>query len=232
MRNARLTAFCVAWSLVFVAFAWADGPAAVVEEVNGKSAGLEFMDYVAAGKVIRLAPQDRIVLGYLKSCWRETITGGTVTVGVEQSDVRGGKVDRTQVKCDAGRMQLTANQAVQSAGYVSRALESDRRANALGLQEQTSLEPQVTLYGRLPTIELGRAGTLLVERLDAPDERFEILVTSRQLARGLFFDLAKANRLLAAGGVYRATFDAKQIVFRIAPGAPASAPVVARLLRF
>jgi hypothetical protein len=232
-RSAPLKAFGVAGSLVFATLAWADGPAAVVEEVSGKSAGVEFMDYVAAGKVIKLGQQDRIVLGYLKSCWRETITGGSVTVGVEQSEVRGGKVDRTQVKCDAGRMQLSASQAVQSAGYVSRALEPERRANALATQEQAAtIEPQITLYGRVPTIELGGGGTLLIERIDVPDERFEIAVSRRQLARGSFFDLAKAHRLLAAGGVYRATFDAKQIIFRIAPDAPASAPVVARLLRF
>jgi hypothetical protein len=31
------------------------------------------MDYVEAGKVIRLGAQDTIVLGYFKSCWHETI---------------------------------------------------------------------------------------------------------------------------------------------------------------
>jgi hypothetical protein len=233
MRSAPLTAFGVAGLLMAMAPAWAQGPAAIVEDVSGKSAGVEFMDYVAAGKVIRLGAQDRIVLGYLKSCWRETITGGAVTVGAEQSEVRGGKVERAQVKCDAGRMQLGAGQAVQSAGYVSRALESEKRAQVFALQDQASAaEPQVTLYGRIPTIELGGGGTLLIERLDVPDERYEIAVDSRQLARGAFFDLAKANRLLTAGGIYRATFDARQVVFRIAPGAPASAPVLARLLRF
>jgi hypothetical protein len=28
------------------------------------------------GQVIRLGADDRIVLGYLKSCWRETISAG------------------------------------------------------------------------------------------------------------------------------------------------------------
>jgi hypothetical protein len=229
MRSIPVTAFGAAGSLVFVALAWAEVPAAVVEDVSGKSAGVEFMDYVATGKVIRLGPQDRIVLGYLKSCWHETIIGGTVTVGPEQSSVQGGKVERTQIKCDGGRMQLGVNQAAQSAGYISRTVGPvDRHA----LEQASTFEPQTMLYGRVPTIELGGGGTLLIERLDVPDERFEIAVNSRQLARGSLFDFAKAKRLLAAGGVYRATFGAKQIVFKIAPGAPASAPVVARLLRF
>lgn len=50
------------------------------------------MDYVEPGQVIRLGAADGLVLGYLKSCWRETITGGTVTVGTEQSQVAGGEV--------------------------------------------------------------------------------------------------------------------------------------------
>ena len=230
----RLAVFGAAWSLAFGALGWAQGPAAVVEEVSGKSTGVEFMDYVTPGKVIRLGRQDTIVLGYLKSCWRETIVGGTVTVGTEQSDVQGGKVERTQVKCDAGRMQLSAGQAVQSAGYVSRNIElPGREAGALERQKPAgTVEPQITLYGRVPTIELGAGGTLVVERIDVPGEKFEIAVSSRQLTRGLFFDLAKANRLLAAGGLYRATFGTKQVVFKIAPDAKASVPVVARLLRF
>ena len=233
MGTVRLAALGAAGSLAFGTVAWAQGPAAVVEVVSGKSAGVEFMDYVTPGKVIRLGRQDMIVLGYLKSCWRETIIGGTVTVGTEQSDVQGGKVERAQVKCDAGRMQLTDRQAVQSAGYVSRNIEvPGRQASGLDPQRPAGLpEPQVVLYGRVPTIEVGGGGTLVIERIDVPGERFEIAVSNRQLARGMFFDLAKANRLLAADGLYRATFGTKQVVFKIAPGATASAPIVARLLR-
>jgi hypothetical protein len=75
----------------------AQSPAAVVEEMQGSVPGVQFMDYVDPGQVIRLGAHDRIVLGYLKSCWRETISGGTVTVGPEQSEVAGGEVARTKV---------------------------------------------------------------------------------------------------------------------------------------
>ena len=61
----------------------------------------------AVGKVIRLRPKESIVLGYLRSCWHETITGGTVIVGAEQSDVQGGKVVRRKVMCDGGKIALT-----------------------------------------------------------------------------------------------------------------------------
>src|SRR5688572_17977428 len=80
---------------------------AIVEDVRGKPVGVEFMDYVSPGKVIQLGPKDSIVLGYMKSCWRETITGGTVTVGAEQSSVQSGAVARTKVACDSAYRQLT-----------------------------------------------------------------------------------------------------------------------------
>jgi hypothetical protein len=90
---------------------------ALVEDVNSKSAGVQSMDYVTSGKQIRLGKQDTLVLSYLKSCWRETIAGGTVTVGAEQSDVQGGSVQRQKVDCDGDRLILTAQQASQSASF-------------------------------------------------------------------------------------------------------------------
>ena len=71
--------------------------AALVENVTGRSAQVQVMDYVDAGQTIRLGPHDTIVLSYLHSCVRETITGGTVTVGVEQSEVQAGKITRSKV---------------------------------------------------------------------------------------------------------------------------------------
>src|SRR5438105_11441203 len=71
---------------------------ALVEEVSGHPVGAQFMDYVEPGKVIRLGPRDKVVLGYLRSCIRETITGGIVTVGTEQSDVQSeDKLERSKV---------------------------------------------------------------------------------------------------------------------------------------
>jgi hypothetical protein len=221
MKRISLTALATAAAALWAAYAWADVPAAVVEEVSGASAGVEFMDYVPPGKVIKLGPRDTIVLGYLNSCWRETITGGTVTVGTEQSTVKNGKVERAQVQCGGGRMQLTSDNTFETAGYVSRDVSGKMRPR-----------PKTILYGRLPIIELAGPGTLLIERLDGPSERYEFAVEHRELVRGSFFDFARARRVLSAGGTYRATFGAKQTVFRVDKTAAASAPVVARLLRF
>ena len=61
----------------------AGAPVALVEDVTG-APGVEFMDYVEVGKIIPLNAQDSVVLDYLYSCVRETITGGVITVGKEQ----------------------------------------------------------------------------------------------------------------------------------------------------
>ena len=45
--------------MLFAGQSVAQTPVALVEDVRGTSAGLEFMDYVASGKVIRLRPQTK-----------------------------------------------------------------------------------------------------------------------------------------------------------------------------
>src|SRR5687767_10970686 len=86
-------------------------PTALVEDVKSASADIEFMDYVGTGQVIKLEPKDVLVLSYLKSCEHETITGGTVRVGMDKSEVDGGKVARSKVPCNGGNMKLSAQQA-------------------------------------------------------------------------------------------------------------------------
>src|SRR5579871_3011181 len=81
--------------------AWAQGssPAALVEDVSAGVKGVEAFDYVAAGKQIQLGSGGSLVLGYLASCQEETIIGGTVIVGTDQSTVAGGSVQRKTVPC-------------------------------------------------------------------------------------------------------------------------------------
>jgi hypothetical protein len=216
-------AITVAWLLMLAVPARADAPVAVVEDVGGKPGGIEFMDYVAAGKVIKLADGDSIVLGYLKSCWRETIRGGTVIVGAEQSDVAGGTVDRVKVGCDGGKMELATAQSKQSAAMVFRKAPGPN----------TPPKPQVKLYGRSPVVELKGGGTLVIERADVAGDRMELVLAPADLLHGAFYDLAKANKSLKPGVVYRAKAGDQQIIFEIDGGARDGAePLAGRLLRF
>ncbi|HYE49425.1 MAG TPA: hypothetical protein VEB20_07540 [Azospirillaceae bacterium] len=63
---------------------------AVVEEAQGAQ-GVQFMDYVFPNQSIALGPKGKLTLSWLSGCLTETIQGGTVTVGMDGSQVAGGK---------------------------------------------------------------------------------------------------------------------------------------------
>jgi len=224
MRSILVLALAGAGVLGLAASAAAQAPVAVVEDVQGKVAGVEFMDYVAPGTKIELGPKASIVLSYMKSCTRETITGGTVTVGAEQSTVDHGKVERTVVDCDAKNIQLTAREATQSAATVFR---------SMGPTQKAASTPQITLYGRSPVVETNGPGTLVIERLDQPGERHEVALSNKSLDRGRFYDFAKAHKVLSPGATYRASLGGLTIVFKVDDQAKlGSTPIIGRLLRF
>jgi hypothetical protein len=213
--------------LVFVTDASAHLPAplvptALVEDVRGTTADVEFMDYVGSGQVIRLEPGDVLVLSYLKSCEHETITGGTVVVGAERSDVKDGQVVRTKVPCDGGKVRLTSAEASKSA------------ASAIRLQS-ADIEP--TLYARSPLVQLPKSlpsqdRTLLIQRTDRKGKRLELPIDDATAAAG-FYDLSKSKVSLVPGGIYDASIGGHKMTFAIdAKAKSGPAPVVSRLLRF
>src|SRR4029078_12956070 len=138
-------------------------------------------------KVIKLATGGKLVLGYLKSCWRETISGGTVTVGTEQSDIQGGTAERVKVACDVAKMQQSAELASKSGAFVTRAPPTGTRPSL------TQLRPKFTLFGQSPLVEVAKGGTVVIERVDKPGERYEI-TDKMPLVRGAFYDFAADNK--------------------------------------
>ena len=197
-------------------------PTALVEDVTSTTVEVEFMDYVGSGQVIKLAPRDVLVLSYLKSCEHETITGGSVVVGTERSEVQGGKVVRAKVPCDGGKMKLSSQQAASSG------------ASAFRLQS-ANISP--TLYAQTPLVQLPKVlasgeRTLVIERIDRRGSRQEVKLADG-VAGGEFYDLANSKVRLATGGVYKATLGDHEMTFRIDAKAKAGkTPVVSRLLRF
>jgi len=200
----------------------AQTPVAVVEDVQGKVTGVEFMDYVAPGKVIKLGQGGMVVLGYMKSCRRETITGiGTVIVGAEESMVHLGDVKAGQVQCDSSHSQLTTREIGESAATVVRSL-GDKR----------STTPQLTLYGLSPVVETAGRGKLVVERLDVKGERYVVDLTAASVVRGKFYDFAKTGTVLKPGGTYAASLGSQRMVFLVDRQAePGPAPIIGRLVR-
>lgn len=206
------------------AFAVSPGPIAIVEDVEGNPPDIEMMDLVRVGKVIQLGSSDTIVLNYLKSCQRETITGATVTIGAEQSVVEGGKVTREKVACDGGRIEMTRELLAKGGGAIFRDPPKAAPPTLLALR------PQFLLYGRSPVVELSAQEPVILERADRSGERYT-LVPDRQKLKGAFYDFAAENKSLAAGGVYRATMGLAQVLFQVDIGAQSGrTPLAGRLL--
>jgi hypothetical protein len=200
----------------------AQTPVAVVEDVQGKVTGAEFMDYVAPGKVIKLGAGGTVVLGYMKSCRRETISGiGTVVVGAEESlvhlaDVKGNKVD-----CDSGHSQLLDRTVGESAATVVRSLDS-----------KASNSPRLTLYGASPMVETTGRGRLVIERLDVRGEHYDVDLTPTSVVRGKFYDFAKTGTALKPGGTYAASLGSQRTVFLVDRYAePGPTAIIGRLVR-
>ncbi len=195
-------------------------PSALVEDVKGTTDDVEFMDYVGKGQVINLGAGDVLVLSYLKSCEHETITGGTVMVGADRSEIRDGKVVRAKVPCNGGKIQLSSFEASKSGASAFRVQSADIQPVLYG----------VTPVVQLPRVMVGDDRTLLIERVDHPGERYEIKIDE---ANKRFYDLANTNTRLSRGAIYKASIGGHDMIFKIAAKAkPGPMPAVSRLLRF
>jgi hypothetical protein len=220
-RLAGIVAAVVAGHLLFAMPVSAQTKAAaVVEDLSAPVAGIDVFDFLEPGRVIKLPAGGKITLGYMQSCLRETITGGTVTIGAEASTVSGGKVQQEQLKC-AANLALGSSQAGKSGAMVF------RRGPGTGRAPANVPEPSVTLLYTAPVFAVEQPGELTIERLDQPET---VLVYK---AGGKLFDLAKAGKPLYAGGIYRAELNGKSTIFRIDPGAAdGGGPLLLRLVRF
>ncbi len=197
------------------------GPSAIVEDVKGKVEKLDVMDYVEPGQVVPLKAGDVLVLGYLKSCVRETISGGKVTVGAEQSQVEGGKVERAKFACDGGKLQLTAEQAGKSGAMVFRKKPSGNKP------AEAPEAAQVTIYSLSPAVSAPAPGQLIIERIDQAGKPVTVKMTAAKM------DLAKAGVKLDPGGTYRAILGERRVVFAVDAKATAgTGPLAGRLIQF
>lgn len=199
----------------------AERPVALVESISIPVNGVEAMDYLTPGKVVELGVAGVLVVDYLASCVRETITGGTATIGAMQSTVDKGKVTRRRVECDGAELQLTAAQSDQGGVAVYR--------SALGGTGPDGLpQPDLTIRSRVPFIATKLSGTIRIERLDQQEPALEFPVSGNGR---IGIDLGRSQVQLAAGGLYRASLGQRSLVFRVAADATAAeTTLVARLV--
>jgi len=196
-------------------------PAALVEDVSASASGVEAFDYVSVGKQIQLGNAGKLVLGYLASCVEETIVGGAVTVGTEQSTVTGGAVQRKTVACAGKPMQLTSEQSGKSGGLVFRRPPSTNTTEPAPAADR----PRVIPAGG-PVISLPKPGRLTIARVD--DKAAPIVLD----LPGKPVDLGKRGVRLAPGGIYRASYGANAVVFEVGAQSTGESSPLARLIRF
>jgi hypothetical protein len=103
--------FAIAAAMVVASPAVADPlEVALLERVSSSSLNTDSMEYVRTGQIIKLRRQQTIVLTYMDSCVREIITGGTVIIGIDRSEVQSGDVESMRVPCGVGKLVLTGAQ--------------------------------------------------------------------------------------------------------------------------
>jgi hypothetical protein len=93
--------------------AFAGDAIALIERLTDPSQRVELMTYAHVGQIIQLRADQTIVLSYRDTCIRETITGGTITIGTGKSEVRSAaSVDRVQNTCGFRKVDVSQADAL------------------------------------------------------------------------------------------------------------------------
>jgi len=213
--NLALPIALICTSMLLAASASAQAQAvAILEEIAGASGKHEAFDELKAGDRLDLGAGGRAIVGYLGSCTRETIEGGTVVIGKDQSQIDGGKVARETIPCEATQLVLTESEAGKSATVSMRPMPWER--------ELRQIVPSLS-----PLIWVGAKGQLTIERLDSEGrEKVSLPIDDGKV------DLAVHRVELVPNGVYELQAGKKKMVIKIHNNAQAGAmPAMSRLVR-
>ena len=113
MRKLISFAIAAAAGALAVIPAFAGDGVALIEGLTSPSQRVELMTYAHVGQVIHLNADQTMVLSYRDTCIRETITGGTITIGTGKSEVRSAaSVDRVQNTCGLHKVDVSRADAL------------------------------------------------------------------------------------------------------------------------
>jgi hypothetical protein len=190
-----------------------DKTVAIVEDTSGNVVGVEPLDLLRTGREIVLTAESGVIVSYLNSCQRENIRGGKVVIGEVQSEVQGGEVSRRRVPCDAAALNLTPEQANQSATLVFRDPPKEQGIDFL-------------LNTRQPIVIAPGIAEVTLEQLEKTKSSRRVKVV-----KGIA-DLTAEHGLLDQGGLYRLTAGAKVVKFRVGKEATDNPmPILQRAIR-
>ncbi len=199
--------------MMSVAGAGASEPVAIVEDISRDRDDLQFMDLLERGRSFELSRDETVTLGYLASCARETIRGGRVLIGAEQSRVFGGAIERDTVRCDNRSHQLAEAQSQEVGASIFRNAFDRPVVPGQSADDATPPRNFRRLYAPQPLVKLRSASVarITVRRLDRPAEPIRLWV------RDGVVDFRVRDVTLAVGGLYRVEAGSASVVFRILP---------------
>jgi hypothetical protein len=198
----------------------AGAPTAIVEDSDPGRSDIGLFEMLESGRKIALKQGERLVLGYLRSCIQETVTGGPsggqVVIGKMESMVTGGQVKRAKVECTGGQIGLDKS-TKGKAGVVVFRKAPKRNAAA---------KPRtLTLRDTGPFIHLtAPAGKVYLRRLDQPGPAKGIGVSGNSV------DLRAAGITLAPGGSYEIAANGRRVRLNISPNAGGGISLLGRLV--
>lgn len=181
MRIATTEIRCTVFVVALLSSGGTLAESALVERAD-PATGLSAYQFLDAGTRIHLSDGLELELGYFRSCVREQIRGGTVTIGENQSRIdNSGRVDRITLDCTA-EVRLNAGERQESGA-------SAWRAPVGG--------PPQLLDNLTPVFAFGTApGEVVIQRTDRPADPIRLDAT------GLSVDLATLGIELAEGAIY------------------------------
>jgi len=161
-------------------------PTAIVERVTGAAVELKKYQILWTEEAFDLKEGEEVVLSYFVSCLTETIVGGHVEVGQEESSVSGGNVSTEYVYCDGGQP-----------GWMACAFEHG------SLQE-----PYILMFSTYPLLLFyGQdEGVVTVERIDSGQ------LAQRHAFEGGVLDFAEMGIAFDKGAEYRFSLEGQDIV--------------------
>jgi hypothetical protein len=149
--------------------------AALVSDASDATPKLAQDDVLSVGAQFDLGTDGTVTLTYLNSCNLESIVGGHVTIGTEQSTVTGGKVTLQKLNCFNADEPLSAPGNGEAGGAFSRDPFADpvvQSTQPIFIASQSSLRAKTTF---------------VIQRLDSDEKPIE------RHAEGAVLDLMRCE---------------------------------------
>ena len=219
----KLVGGLLAMLLILTAPAALGASVAIVEEVSADNLAVAEFEFLQSGQVIELPPQAQIVISYFRSCQRESIRGGRVTVGDGESQVDNGRIVRQQVDCEPAQLDQQQMAASKSAVAVFRKAPGAKTTSDAAVSRESR-----RIYGLSPVVLVSPGESWLEIREQNAPRKKPLRVKLKQSVTDLF----RQDIQLQAGKRYLFSIGPHSVEVVVDPFAEAGPlPLVSRWIK-